>query len=145
VKLLGLLPEAPPAHALALALDLALSAGLLSREALEPLRGKTIALEATDLGARVRVEYGPAGFRASRREPDVRIRSTVSGYVALALRRADPDTLFFNRRLVIEGDTELGLVAKNALDAVDWSKIGVRARFSAMQDRGQIPSEKTGV
>jgi predicted lipid carrier protein YhbT len=38
--------------------------------------------------------------------------------VALALRREDPDTLFFSRRLVLEGDTELGLVVKNALDAM---------------------------
>jgi predicted lipid carrier protein YhbT len=134
VKLLAFLPEGPPAHALALALDLALDAGLLSRDAIEPLRGKTIALEATDLGIRVRIEYGPAGFRASRREPDVRIRSTVPGYLALALRRADPDTLFFNRRLVIEGDTDLGLVAKNALDAIDW-KFGDRPRFPYLSGR----------
>lgn len=140
MKLLGLLPEAPPAHLLALALDCAVSAGLLSRDAIEPLRGKTIALEASDLGTRVRVLYGPAGFRASRREPDVTIRSTASGYLELALRRTDPDTLFFNRRLVIEGDTDLGLVAKNALDAVDWSNI--------VGNRGQTPKsenrEKSG-
>jgi len=123
VKLLRLLPEAPPAHALALALDLALWKGLISREALEPLRGKTVALETTDLGTRVRVEYGPAGFRPSSREPDLEIRSTVSGFLALALRREDPDTLFFTRRLVMTGDTDLGLIVKNALDAIDWSRL----------------------
>jgi len=42
-----------------------------------------------------------------------------SGFLALALRREDPDTLFFSRRLVLEGDTELGLALKNALDALD--------------------------
>jgi len=31
----------------------------------------------------------------------------------------DPDTLFFSRRLTIDGDTELGLLVKNALDAID--------------------------
>ena len=36
------------------------------------------------------------------------------------LRLEDPDTLFFSRRLVIEGDTELGLALKNALDAASW-------------------------
>ena len=35
----------------------------------------------------------------------------------------DPDTLFFNRDLSIEGDTELGLVVKNMLDAVEWPKM----------------------
>jgi predicted lipid carrier protein YhbT len=37
----------------------------------------------------------------------------------LAQRQEDPDTLFFNRRLSMEGDTELGLVVKNAIDALE--------------------------
>lgn len=28
------------------------------------------------------------------------------------MREEDPDTLFFNRKLQIEGDTELGLITK---------------------------------
>jgi predicted lipid carrier protein YhbT len=40
-------------------------------------------------------------------------------FVLLALRKEDPDTLFFDRQLVIEGDTELGLIVKNALDRVE--------------------------
>ena len=39
-------------------------------------------------------------------------------YLALALRREDADTLFFTRRIVIEGDTALGLEIRNALDAL---------------------------
>ena len=38
--------------------------------------------------------------------------------IALACRE-DPDTLFFSRRLVSEGDIELGLIVKNLLDAID--------------------------
>ena len=40
----------------------------------------------------------------------------------LATRAEDPDTLFFNRRLSIEGDTETALTIKNLLDALefDW-------------------------
>jgi hypothetical protein len=37
----------------------------------------------------------------------------------LTLRLEDPDTLFFNRRLLIEGDTDLGLRVKNMLDGVE--------------------------
>jgi predicted lipid carrier protein YhbT len=37
----------------------------------------------------------------------------------LATRREDPDTLFFNRRLRLGGDTELGLYAKNLLDSLE--------------------------
>lgn len=116
------LPEAPPAIAAALALNAALAAGLLSRAALAPLLGKSFCIEASDAGARVRLEYGERGFRKCSRSGtlDFTLRATLLDYARLALRREDPDTLFFARRLVIEGDTELGLVAKNALDAIDW-------------------------
>ena len=123
MKPLALLPEAPPAHALSLALNAGIRLGLVSRDALEPLRGKTVALETTDLGTRVRIEYAAGRFRASWSEPDLTIRAAASGYLALLLRREDADTLFFTRRLVMTGDTELGLVVKNALDAIDWDKM----------------------
>lgn len=34
-------------------------------------------------------------------------------------RRLDPETAFFPRRLVMEGNTELALAARNALDGID--------------------------
>ena len=37
----------------------------------------------------------------------------------LARRQEDPDTLFFSRRLSMEGDTELGLLVKNTIDAIE--------------------------
>ena len=125
MKLLQLLPEAPPAHALALALNAGILVGLVTRSVLEPLQGKTVSLEATDLGTRVRVAYDGNRFTAygGGAPADLTIRSTVSGFLALGLRREDPDTLFFTRRLVMTGDTDLGLVVKNVLDAIDWSRL----------------------
>ena len=41
----------------------------------------------------------------------------------MAARRRDPDTLFFQRRIVVEGDTELGLAVKNLLDSLDPSEL----------------------
>jgi predicted lipid carrier protein YhbT len=49
----------------------------------------------------------------------------------MMLREEDPDTLFFNRKLIIEGDTELGLIVKNLLDSVDWSTTPLQ-RFMAV-------------
>ena len=43
------------------------------------------------------------------------------------IREADPDTLFFNRRLVVEGDTEIALLVKNTLDAIDWPRLDPEA------------------
>jgi predicted lipid carrier protein YhbT len=125
VKLLQLLPESPPAHMLALALNAGIRIGLVSRSALEPLQGKAVSLEATDLGTRVRVAYDGSRFSSygGSAPADLTIRSTASGFLALALRREDPDTLFFTRRLVMTGDTDLGLVVKNLLDAIDWSRL----------------------
>jgi len=108
---------------LALALNAGIALGLVPRDSLEPLRGKTISLDVTDLGLEVRVEYAASGFRPSPHRPDVTIRSSVSGFLALLLRREDADTLFFSRRLVMTGDTDLGLVVKNVLDAIDWHQM----------------------
>lgn len=85
--------------------------------ALEPLRGKVLRLELAGprLGLQVTVEGW--GWRPAFGAPDITVRARLEDYLALALRREDPDSLFFARRLVIEGDTELGVALKNALDA----------------------------
>jgi len=56
---------------------------------------------------------------------DFRIAGQARDFLRLATRREDPDTLFFSRRLRLEGDTELGLYTKNLLDSVDLeSRLG---------------------
>ena len=50
---------------------------------------------------------------------DLLLKGTVYDYLLLASRREDTDTLFFSRRLRLEGDTELGLYVKNFLDGLD--------------------------
>lgn len=51
------------------------------------------------------------------------VEVTISGnwreFLLLASRQEDPDTLFFRRRLHIDGDTELGLAVKNMIDSLD--------------------------
>ena len=54
---------------------------------------------------------------------DVTIGGNSTDFLALAARREDPDTLFFNRRITIEGDTELGLGVKNMLDALEYDQL----------------------
>lgn len=61
---------------------------------------------------RLRVVEGPG---------EATIRGSLSAFRTLAERRQDPDQLFFQRRLVIEGDTELGLALKNLLDGLEWT------------------------
>jgi predicted lipid carrier protein YhbT len=87
-------------------------------KALAPLGGKVLRLEVRGLPFAPQFTLDFIGLRPAFGEPDVTIRASLRDYVALALRREDPDTLFFTRRLVIEGETELGLEVKNALDAL---------------------------
>ncbi|MGF1614107.1 MAG: SCP2 domain-containing protein [Gammaproteobacteria bacterium] len=57
-----------------------------------------------------------------KRSWNVCIRGNLQDFLLLALRIEDPDTLFFSRRLSLEGETEAGLYVKNLLDALefDW-------------------------
>lgn len=55
--------------------------------------------------------------------PDVIFRGNTNELILIAARVEDPDTLFFQRRLTIEGDTELGLYVKNLLDALDMEQM----------------------
>jgi predicted lipid carrier protein YhbT len=52
-------------------------------------------------------------------EPDVLFSASVDALVLMASQKVDPDTLFFNRKLKITGDTELGLEIKNLFDQFD--------------------------
>ncbi len=51
--------------------------------------------------------------------PDATVAGGVGDFLLLAARREDADTLFFQRRLRMSGDTELGLYLKNFLDAFE--------------------------
>lgn len=51
---------------------------------------------------------------------DARISGTLANFWLLASRKEDPDTLFFNRTLSLEGDTETSLYLKNLLDSLDF-------------------------
>ncbi|HBQ0242316.1 TPA: SCP2 domain-containing protein [Klebsiella pneumoniae] len=56
-----------------------------------------------------------------------------SDLLMIAARKQDPDTLFFQRRLVIEGDTELGLYVKNLMDAIELEQMPKALRVMLLQ------------
>ncbi|MCW8935069.1 MAG: SCP2 sterol-binding domain-containing protein [Gammaproteobacteria bacterium] len=51
---------------------------------------------------------------------DIELQANVYDYLQLAARKQDPDTLVFQRKLVMQGNTELGLELKNFLDSLDF-------------------------
>ena len=116
--LLSRLPHYPASAAFATLLTLQLGERI-STATLPELADKKIRLRIKDLGITLMFQAKPEGFGAcSGGEADLTITATAQDFLALALRREDPDTLFFSRRLVMEGDTELGLLLKNTLDAM---------------------------
>ncbi|MCD7040749.1 SCP2 domain-containing protein [Pseudomonas marginalis] len=84
------------------------------------LRGRWMCLRIPDLGLCWYLTLGREGLRiASQAQAQVTISGNWREFLLLASRQEDPDTLFFRRRLVIEGDTELGLGLKNLIDSLD--------------------------
>jgi predicted lipid carrier protein YhbT len=52
-------------------------------------------------------------------QADVTFSANVPELLLIASGKEDPDSLFFQRKLLIEGDTELGLEVKNLLLAIE--------------------------
>lgn len=121
---MSLLPAYPHSLVFSRVLNLALGR-LIQPDLLEPLHGKLISIRVTDAGLSFFFTIGRSGFTACKagQTPDLAFSATAYDFAMLATRKEDPDTLFFSRRLVIEGDTELGLIAKNTLDAVELPKL----------------------
>ena len=119
------LPQWPHAVALTTALNAAAKLRVLPEDSLAQLEDKTFVVQVYDTGGQAAFTYRGGFFRplfAIPATPDLAFRANLSAFLQVASRQEDPDTLFFNRELSIEGDTELGLIVKNMLDAVDLSQ-----------------------
>ena len=113
------LPIEPPSFILARVLDRMLLPRLPS-DAHEVLSNRTVEILVTDLGVRVRLQLGADGFRVAPANSvtDLRILAPAASYLRLIRGEDDADRLFFERALIMEGDTEMGVVLKNTLDAI---------------------------
>jgi O2-independent ubiquinone biosynthesis accessory factor UbiT len=117
--LLSRLPQHPPAFALASALN-RLLLHRLPVDARQVLSNRPVLVAVTDVGMRLRLQLGDRGFEVASRDMPVvlRISAEAGTYWRLLSGVDDADRLFFERLLVMEGDTEMGLVLKNTLDAI---------------------------
>ena len=126
--ILSVLPKYPQTIMFVQTINLALGSTLRS-EVMQPLQGKLISIRVTDAGVAYHFTLSPQGLVACRRsiKPDLTISASAYDFLMLALRKEDPDTLFFSRRLCMEGDTELGLLVKNTLDALELPPFDLRS------------------
>ena len=98
--------------------------GQSQAERLEPLEGKRLCLAVLDTGSEwcFRVSGNQLHPESEDRSWDARISGNLADLLLLATRSEDPDTLFFARRLNLEGDTETALYVKNFLDALEFDR-----------------------
>jgi len=101
----------------------------------EFLKGKWLQVEILDAGLSWYFTYSEEGrlVIAAEQQADAAIRGNLKEFLQLTARTEDPDTLFFQRRLQIEGDTELGLEVKNLLDGVDQDGLPPLLRLLMLQ------------
>lgn len=85
------------------------------------LEARPLRLRITDFSVAFDVCWRRKGFVPLRPagRPDLVVAASLNDLWLMARRLEDPDSLFFSRRLLLEGDTELGLIFKNCLDAFD--------------------------
>jgi len=83
------------------------------------LEGRSFAITIEDLGLRSSFGVRGGAFRPmwNGAPAELELGATMADLLSLMRADTDADTLFFQRRLRISGDTELGLIVKNWLDA----------------------------
>jgi predicted lipid carrier protein YhbT len=86
----------------------------------DEFEGRRIRLEVNGGQPGITIGFWAGRLRVIDGPGEATIRGSLAAFRTLAERRQDPDQLFFQRRLVIEGDTELGLRLKNLLDSLEW-------------------------
>lgn len=104
----------------------------LAEGELDFLKGHWLKIDISDLGLAIQFSCGTQREVLIRKhgEADVCIRGGLKSFVFLAARKEDPDTLFFQRDLVIEGDTNIGLEVKNLLDSLDLEQLPAEMTFA---------------
>lgn len=101
---------------------------------LDFLENKWLKVEVRDLALHWYISNRDGRLVVSADEQeDVSFSGNANDLVLIAARKEDPDTLFFQRRLRIEGDTELGLYVKNLMDSIDLDGMPPLLRSALMQ------------
>lgn len=116
---------------------------------LDFLEGKWLKIEVVDLKLIWFVSYENRQLviKENLESCDVTFSGNLNELILIAGKKEDPDTLFFQRRLLIQGDTELGLEVKNLLDNIDLDNLSPILRkglnyFSTFIKQGIVEQPK---
>ena len=116
----GLLPEAVKFKPFQLVLNNVFSNELTDGE-LDFLAAKKVTIEVTDIALSFDVSLINQRLVVTSTDhgSDAKLSADSADLLLLIHNKVDPDTLFFRRRLKVEGSTELGLSLKNFLDTIE--------------------------
>ncbi len=112
---------------------------------LDYLHGHSVRIHVRDMQLTfcITLQQGRLVARRARNMPDLSITGTLHAFLLLAARCEDTDTLFFQRRLRMEGNTELGLEVKNFLDGLDVDSLWLPRQVSSMAQKALPLYERT--
>lgn len=106
-----------------------LLAGPLRTGQLDFMQGRRLGIEVPDLGLCWVLGLDSGRLHATDGPAEATVRGNATDLLLLAGRLEDADTLFFQRRLELTGDTELGLTARNLLDRLPWEEVPLGFRI----------------
>lgn len=118
----------------------------LHDEGFQCLEGRYLALEVTDMQLRwvFTLDSGRLALCTHEHIADATISGCAAELMLLVGRKEDADTLFFQRRLMMQGDTELGLSVRNLLDRLDWEEFP-RGIPLVLEHMGQLAQQLRAV
>lgn len=123
---LAILPKRLKLEVMAKLVNLAFGEQLAAGE-LDFLAGKWVGISVLDIGLDFAISQSlgrqPKLVLRELNQPDVTFSGKVPELLLIASGKEDPDSLFFQRKLLIEGDTELGLEVKNLLLAIELTSL----------------------
>jgi predicted lipid carrier protein YhbT len=109
----------------------------IAESELDFLEGRVVQIKVSDASLRYALTMRDGKLaEAGRQVADLTISGSVYDYLLLIAGREDPDTLFFQRHLVMDGDTGLGVHLKNMLAAVDPEELPIPKQFRSMVEQG---------
>ncbi len=98
------------------------------------LEQKTLVIKVSDIGIAYAISLKNNRLIAGStdEDSDLTVEASLYDFLTLVARDVDSDTLVFQRRLLMQGDTESGLELKNVLDALDIESTGAFTVIESM-------------
>lgn len=109
-----------------------LLAELIADGEFDYLAGRRLAVEVEDMDLRWVITAGEKRLQTvpGHESADATIRGRALEFLLLIARLEDPDTLFFQRRLEVTGDTTIGLTTRNLLDRLPIEALPLPLRIA---------------